>query len=135
MAEILVSGKQFHLRNPRVSYVFELVGDGIPAHVYLGRRLESLRSPVSQLFCGGQDEDYFHNTLALEKLPQEYPTFGHGDLRQGALDIEDAAGGNVLDLKYLDHEVVKGKPALPGLPASFDLTGESKTLSLRLRDE
>ena len=135
MSEILVSGKQFHLRNARISYVFELVGDGIPAHVYLGRRLESLNSPVSQLFCGAQDEDYFHNTLALEKLPQEYPTFGHGDLRHGALDIEDAFGGNVLDLSYVSHEIVSGKPALPGLPASFDQQGESKTLSLVLADQ
>ena len=134
MADILVNGKQFHLRNARVSYVFELVGDGIPAHVYLGRRLESLDSPVSQLFCGGRDGDYFHNTLALEKLPQEYPTYGHGDLRHGALDIEDAAGGNVLDLAYESHEITAGKPALPGLPASFDQQGECKTLSLVLAD-
>jgi len=80
-------------------------------------------------------EDYFHNTLALEKLPQEYPTFGHGDLRHGALDIEDAFGGNVLDLSYVSHEILSGKPALPGLPASFDQQGESKTLSLVLADQ
>ena len=134
MAEILVQGKQFHLRNQHISYIFTLVGDGIPAHVYFGPRLDQLESPVDQLFCGNADSDYFHNKLALEKLPQEYPTFGHGDLRQGALDIEDAFGGNALDLAYSGHEILPGKPQLPGLPASFAGPEEAVTLQLTLTD-
>ena len=85
MTEIIVQDKLFHLRNARMSYIFRLTGDGLPAHVYWGARLESLRSPLDRLYFESGEENFCHNTMELEKLPQEYPTYGHGDLRRGRL--------------------------------------------------
>ena len=71
MSEIIVQGKLFHLRNARMSYVFALTGDGLPAHVYWGARLEELSSPLDRLYYESREQDYCHNTLELDKLPQE----------------------------------------------------------------
>ena len=40
----------------------------------------------------------------------------------------------MLDLSYASHEIFNEKPALPGLPASFDRSGACKTLALHLTD-
>ena len=134
MPEIIVNEKLFHLRNSRMSYIFRLTGDGLPAHVYWGARLESLRSPLDRLFFESREEDLCHNTLELEKLPQEYPTYGHGDLRRGALELTAADGSTAVDLVYRGHSITDEKPALEGLPSSFDHEGGSRTLAIDYAD-
>ena len=134
MTEIIVQDRLFHLRNSRMSYIFRLTGDGLPAHVYWGARLESLDSPLDRLYFESREEDYRHNTLELEKLPQEYPTYGHGDLRRGALELTAADGSTAVDLVYTGHRVTAEKPALEGLPSSFDRTGGSRTLTVDYED-
>ena len=47
MTEILVQDKLFHLRNARMSYIFRLTGDGLPAHGYWGARLEILMAAIN----------------------------------------------------------------------------------------
>ena len=135
MAEIIVQDKLFHLRNARMSYIFRLTGDGLPAHVYWGARLESLMSPLDRLYFESREEDYRHNTMELEKLPQEYPTYGHGDLRRGALELTAADGGTAVDLVYQKHQVYDKKPPLEGLPATFDQAGDSRTLAIEYADQ
>ena len=135
MAEIIVQDKLFHLRNARMSYIFRLTGDGLPAHIYWGARLESLMSPLDRLWFESGEENFCHNTMELEKLPQEYPTYGHGDLRRGALELTAADGSTAVDLVYRGHAVTAEKPALPGLPSSFDREGTSRTLSIDYADE
>ena len=135
MAEIIVQDKLFHLRNARMSYIFRLTGDGLPAHVYWGARLESLMSPLDRLYFESREEDYRHNTMELEKLPQEYPTYGHGDLRRGALELTAADGGTAVDLVYQKHQVYDKKPPLEGLPSTFDQAGDSRTLAIEYADQ
>ena len=134
MAEIIVQDKLFHLRNARMSYIFRLTGDGLPAHVYWGARLETLQSPLDRLYFESREEDYCHNTMELEKLPQEYPTYGHGDLGRGAVELTAADGSTAVDLVYTGHRVIEGKPALTGLPASFDQSGKARTLEISFAD-
>ena len=134
MSEIIVQNGLFHLRNGRMSYFFRLTGDGLPAHVYWGERLERLDSPLDRLFFESRESDYCHNTLELEKLPQEYPTWGHGDLRRGALEVTAADGSTAVDLCCEGYSITAEKPTLAGLPATFDREGGSRTLSVAYAD-
>ena len=135
MAEIIVRDKLFHLRNARMSYIFRLTGDGLPAHVYWGARLESLMSPLDRLYFESGEDNFRHNTMELEKLPQEYPTYGHGDLRRGALELTAADGSTAVDLVYQGHLVYDKKPALESLPSTFDKDGSSETVAVEYADE
>ena len=134
MAEIIVRDKLFHLRNARMSYIFRLTGDGLPAHVYWGARLESLMSPLDRLYFESGEDNFRHNTMELEKLPQEYPTYGHGDLQRGALELTAADGSTAVDLVYQGHLVYDKKPALESLPSTFDRDGSSETVAVEYAD-
>ena len=53
------------------------------------------------------------------RLRREFPDQGRGDFRAPAVRIRHLEGHAVSDLQYESHEVIRGKPALPGLPATF----------------
>lgn len=40
-----------------------------------------------------------------------------------------------MQLNYVSHEIVKGKPALPGLPSTFPGEEDCDTLILHLEDQ
>ncbi|KAL4995392.1 Melibiase-domain-containing protein [Aspergillus recurvatus] len=68
------------------------------------------------------------------RIRREFPDQGRGDFRIPAVRIRQTAGYTVSDLQYQGHEVVAGKPALPGLPATFGSEGEVTTLVVHLYD-
>ena len=70
---------------------------------------------------------------SLNILPQEFSSFGVGDYRRASARIRNADGNGVTDAKYVSHRIFKGKPELPGLPASFG--DDAETLEVTLRDE
>lgn len=133
MAQILHEGDIFHLRNDEISYVFCEMPGGVLAHLYFGPRLERL-SPVNLLRRAGvaADGTYSVQECSLDRLPQEYPSFGLGDMREGALAVEAPDGSRAVDLRLAAWELPDGKPALLGLPAT---RGEgSAALRLILKD-
>ena len=85
MADILWQGSLFHLRNERVSYIFCILPHGIAAHLYFGERVEAIH-PQNLLrhFGVGAEADFTLQNCALDRVPQEYPSFGLGDLREGS---------------------------------------------------
>lgn len=133
MTEILHQGSLIHLRNAHVSYIIGVLEGGIPAHLYFGKRISRL-NPASILRHYGLREDgsFSPQGCALDHTPQEYPSHGLGDLRDGALTVRRADGTRSADLRVSRVEVVDGKPALPGLPATFG--DNAKTLRLHLTD-
>ena len=133
MTEIIRDEHVIHLRNAHVSYIIGVLDGGIPMHLYFGPRLERL-NPAGLLRRAGAGEDWGFNVqnLGLDHLPQEYPSFGLGDVRDGALTVCRADGTRSADLRFVSAEELPEKPALPGLPATFG--GESATLRLTLAD-
>ena len=134
MPEILIKDRLIHLRNDRISYAMYLLEGGIPMHLYFGRRVEEI-SPVPFLRRAGLAADGSHSMqgCAMDHTPQEYPAFGLGDMREGALFVRREDGTRTVDLRFVSAEVTEGKPRLDGLPATF---GEGcKTLTLRLCDD
>ena len=134
MAEILRENGVIHLRNDEISYVMCQMPGGVLAHLYMGPRLERL-DPVNLLRRAGvaADGSYSVQECSLDRLPQEYPSFGLGDMREGALTVQAPDGSCAVDLRLIAVETPGEKPALEGLPAT---RGEGcAALRLRLRDD
>ena len=72
---------------------------------------------------------------SLSNLPQEFSSFGCGDFRRPSAKVMTADGFDAVDAKFVSHRIVKGKPGLPGLPASFAGEDEVETLEVTLKDE
>ncbi len=133
MVEILISDKLLHLRNDHVSYVIGLLEGGIPAHLYFGKRVSGLNpATILRHYDLPADGRFSMQGCSLDHVPHEYPAFGLGDLREGAVSVRQKDGTRSVDLRFVKAEVVDGKPALPGLPATFG--GQAKTLLLHLKD-
>ena len=134
MAEIKITDRLLHLRNDRVSYAMYLLEGGVPMHLYFGARVEAL-NPVAMLrhYDLPEDGSFGLNGCPLDHTPQEYPSFGLGEMREGALTVRAQDGTRTCDLRFVSAEAVDGKPALEGLPATFG--DNAKTLNVHLRDE
>ena len=133
MAEILREGNLYHLRNEQISYVMREMPGGVLAHLYFGARLEGLNAGnLLRRANVPADEGFSVQECTLDRLPQEYPSFGLGDLRDGALTVEGPDGSWAVDLRVEKAEVLEAKPALEGLPAT---RGEgSAALRVTLKD-
>ena len=74
--------------------------------------------------------------FSLEHLKQEYPTYGSGDTRYPAFELEREDGSRAVDFKYKGHNIFSGKKKLEGLPATYvESESEADTLELILEDE
>lgn len=133
MCEIIVTSDLVHLRNERISYAIAIVEGGIPMHLYFGKRLEAIHpQPFLRRAMLRADGAFSMQECTLDRLPQEYPSFGLGDWRRGALTVCRGDGTRSCDLRVVSTETVQGKPTLDGLPATF---GENcRTLKLHLSD-
>ena len=111
------------------------------AHLYYGAALKddeavklfnydtSARSQTT-IPPGGNPQDG-----SLSNLPQEFSSFGCGDFRIPSAQVRTRDGFNAVDAKYVSHRIFRGKPGLPGLPASFAADPEAETLEITLRDD
>ena len=134
MTEMIIKDKLIHLRNDHVSYIMYILEGGIPAHLYFGKRLESINpAAVLRHYDLPDDGRWWPHNCMLDHTPHEYPSHGLGDLREGALSVRQKDGTRSADLRFVGAEVVDGKPGIPGLPATFG--DNAKTLLLHLKDE
>jgi alpha-galactosidase len=129
----------FHLRTKRSSYVIGLDAGKHPTSLYWGRRLREWRGAP---YSAGVERPFTPNpdparpTLSLDTLPREYPAFGNTDFRSPAFQVQQADGSTVTDLSYVSHRILRGKPALKGLPSTYvESDSEADTLELVLVDE
>lgn len=129
----------FHLYSQGVSYSLRATADGFLQHIYWGRAVRgkslmqlpqyrrvsfSPETPCPKEFIG-----------SLDTLPQEYPAYGTGDFRSPAFQVQLVDGSTISDLRFASHRIYKGKPELPGLPATYiedDI--EASTLEITLTD-
>jgi len=125
----------FWLHGRESSYGIRLVNHMYLMHAYWGKKVPGLNTDVYKRYFQINEEDFSRQEMRLENLPQEYPAFGHGDLRSPALHVCQQDGSRVLDLKYRDYRIYAGKRALYGLPVSFGGENDCTTLEIALVDE
>lgn len=68
-------------------------------------------------------------------MRRELPDQGRGDFRIPGIRIRQPEGYTVSHLKYRSYTKVKGKPGLPGLPATFGSERDVTTIIIHLYDE
>ena len=133
MAEIVCRDNIYILKGDRISYILAVLNGGVVAHLHAGARLEAVNADNLMRHAGFDGAAGFDvQEFGLNRLPQEYPSFGLGDLREGALTVEAPDGATAVDLRFVSAEVLRDKPALEGLPATFG--DDCATLRLTLRD-
>ena len=129
----------FHLRNEMVSYIMTILPNGQLGQLYFGKSvqrvtgfdylLEPAYRPMTSYLSEGD------SSFSLGHVRQEYPAYGTGDYRHPAVGLRTQDGSRVLDLRYAGHEILEGKPSLPGLPAIYcESSREAMTLRVDLRD-
>ncbi|KAJ4361981.1 hypothetical protein N0V83_010922 [Neocucurbitaria cava] len=127
MVAITATGTNFTLSADGMAYLFHVdtdSGDLISDH--FGGPATDFTPPATILPYGWHDEKA--NTR------REFPDIGRSDFRLPAIHIEHADGDTVSAFLYQSHEIVQGKPALPGLPATYGEAGNVTTLIVQLYD-
>ena len=131
--------KEFHLRNEQFSYIFKVLQNGQLGHLYYGKALQH-REAFTHLYSQREMPSSAYQmedpTFSLEMLKHEYPSYGTTDFREPAFSILQKNGSRITDFKYKGHRIVKGKPKLEGLPATYvESEEEATTLIISLYDE
>lgn len=130
------SAQTFHLKTKNTSYIMKLYRENYLAHLYYGRRME-----VNDIELRFEERAHIMNDdpgdrdFSLETMPQEYPAFGAGDLKNPAYQIRDSRGNYISDARYVSHRIYHGKEQLEGLPSTFAEKQDTvDTLELILED-
>ncbi|MGG6433658.1 alpha-galactosidase [Anoxybacillus sp. D401a] len=133
---------QFHLQTKESSYIFCVLKNGQLGHLYYGKKVNH-RDNFSHLFqlpnepIGNATFLYKGDqTFSLEVIKQEYPSYGTTDFREPAFHIWYEDGSRITQFVFQSYELLKGKPKLEGLPATYvDDENDAATLIVTLCDK
>lgn len=123
-----MDGTSFALHGDNVSYRFHVdnsTGDLITDHFGGPASENGIAAEIGPVQGWGN---------LINRVRREFPDLGRGDFRTPALQIRQSAGYTVSDFRYKSHDVVEGKPSLPGLPSTFGESGDVSTLVVHLYD-
>ena len=114
-----------------VSYVIHHDAEGRLLHLYWGPRL-----PADAISFHPEDYQSFASfDLPVSVLPLELPVCGTGWHGVPAVGVRTARGDEVADIRFHSAEILPGKPAIEGLPATYtENDGEAQTLAIHLED-
>ena len=131
--------KTFHIYNKHLSYITCIMENGQMENLYYGKAIRDK-----------EDFSYLHEEimrslmavcvpepglLSMQYTKQEYPVYGTGDFRNPALTVRQENGSEIVDFKYVSHEIYGGKKKLAGLPATYTENEEEATsLDITLHD-
>lgn len=131
--------KEFHLQAKDTSYIFTVLKNNQLGHVFYGKKLKH-RDSFEHLYnveiknSNGNklDED---ETFHLDRIKQEYPSYGTTDFREPAYQVKQENGSRITNFVYKNHSIYQGKPELEGLPATYvESDDEASTLEISLYD-
>lgn len=135
----LEDGRGFHLRSRFFSYAIGLLDGRFVVQLYWGAPVDSI--PTTALDTQ-RSPDYLaavpvsDGTISLDLLPEEYPSWGTGEHREGALDVVLSDGTSPLRLEYRSHDISTGTEMPEGMAVlrdDHDL-GDCETLRIDLAD-
>ncbi len=133
--------KLFRLDAGDSTYIIQIGEAGFVKHVYYGASVSDddltyLVSYVGEPFHPNPIEAGLTRRFSLDAQPQEYSVDGTGDFRIAALSIRDKTGCSATKLIYKEHRIIKGKPALCGLPSTYlNDDSEADTLEIDCLDK
>lgn len=128
------NAKIFKLDTEHTSYLIGLADEeGFIGHVYYGKTISDSNAgylmrtgePPFVPSVNNRDRSSF-----FDAFPMEFPGCNTGDYRESAIEVLDAKGHNAVEIVYKAHRILKGKPGLQGLPATFGREQECMTLEI-----
>jgi len=131
----------FQINTPNTTYMMGVGAGKYLIHLYYGKRIEDMECEYLLRMEDGAKTDRLltrDKVSFFETYPFEYPAYGTGDYRNTCLSVRDEGGFRVCELIYDGFRIYSGKPALEGLPATFEGSGKSQkaeTLEICLKDE
>lgn len=132
------SNSTFHLQAKDTSYVMQIVKSRYLAHLYWGKKIRQVNFSNPIVFADrplSPNPDASDRLFSLDTVPQEYPAYGTTDFRMPAYHVQLENGTTITDLIYKTHKIIKGKPMLDGLPATYmENMDEGETLEIILED-
>ncbi|MGL4346194.1 MAG: alpha-galactosidase, partial [Cellulosilyticaceae bacterium] len=129
--------KIFYLESKNTSYMMGVDAHGYLMHLYWGKKIGA---SYKERFFRAKGRASFSPTpegddISLDDMPVEYPTYGRSDYRVPALTVQLEDGSTITDLRYESYEIIQGKPAIQGLPATYvEKEEEAQTLAVTLVD-
>lgn len=128
MIKIDEKERRFYLHTRNTSYVMGVGKYDFLQHLYWGKRL---KNELTDYETEEVSQDHWNETA----LPLEFSTFGAPDMRFPTMDASYANGSLTSRFTYAGYEVIKGKPKLQGLPATYCEAGDLvETLIVHLTD-
>ncbi len=133
-------GRLFHLQTKDSTYQMYADEKNILLHTYYGKKIgeENLADTIFFAdvgFSGFPQEAQGDRTYSLDCLPQELPSSGVGDYRDGCIWLRHADGSMAADFRYAGYEIRHGAYRIPGMPALFDNEEEScETLVITMKE-
>lgn len=131
--------KIFKLDTDSTSYIFGVVDEeGFLGHLYYGPKLNSYKvdhiSVIDEYPFYPSKQDRERNSF-YDLLKTEYPSHNIGDFREDCISIRTQNGNTAISVPYESSVIMKGKPNISGLPASFAKEDECDTLEIICKDE
>lgn len=128
----------FSICTKNTTYMIGVADKKYVGHLYYGKKMDSMNAEYLMRWNYDAHEPKRNKTECVDRFCFEYSTFGVGDFRDSCLRVRSGQGYRVCELTYDGYEIIDGKPALNGLPATFE--GKEKgqraqTLVIRLKDE
>jgi len=132
---IYKNGKTFHLQGKDISYIMYLNEYGDLLHYYFGKKICDRDYSIRAKGDMAGEICYDENGVHLELEMQEYPAYGHTDLRMPAYSVRNMFGNTVSKLLYKDSIIKEGEMAyIEGMPSLFKADNDVQTLEISLED-
>lgn len=128
----------FELDTRNTSYRIGIADEeGFVGHIYYGQKIrpqkcdQFLRTWEAPFVPSKNNRE---RCSFMDTFPTEYSGNGIGDYRESCIAVKTENGSRTVDLKFVDYDIVNGKPGISGLPASFAGEEEAQTLVVHMMD-
>ena len=128
----------FELDTRNTSYRIGIVDEErFVGHIYYGQKIRPQKCDQFLRTCEAPfvpSKNNRERCSFMDTFPTEYSGNGIGDYRESCIAVKTANGSRTVDLKFVDYDIVNGKPGISGLPASFVGEEEVQTLVVHMMD-
>lgn len=111
--------KIFRIDTQNTTYAFKIVHEKFLAHLYYGRKVESLQGLYKEYpvdfapYVADEGADF-----SLDTIPTELSFFDSGDMKDTAIKIRNGNGDCTTLFYYKGYRIFRGRVDLPGMPYS-----------------
>ena len=128
----------FELDTRNTSYRIGIADEeGFVGHIYYGQKIRPQKCDQFLRTCEAPfvpSKNNRERCSFMDTFPTEYSGNGIGDYRESCIAVKTANGSRTVDLKFVDYDIVNGKPGISGLPAAFAGEEEVQTLVVHMMD-